>query len=137
MGMHVASHEGAQYIVQSLIAVDRSRACRTRFTCVNSEHRVRHIIAEKSALSGAAFSSPLNRYKVGRKRINLDFDKEALRRFVQKFYNDKKNPTLDSLLVSGKGNSLVSALLCGRFYVKWLFFFFVFFFFFWVLNIRW
>ena len=65
-----------------------------------SERTVRRIIAEKSALSGAAFSSPTKRYKVERKRI--DFDTEALRRSVHEFYSDKKYPTLDSLLVSVK-----------------------------------
>ena len=40
-------------------------------------------MSEKSALSGAAFSSPAKRYKVDRKKIILDdLDTEALRRVV-------------------------------------------------------
>ena len=51
------------------------------------ERTVRRIVWEKSALSGAAFSSPAKRYKVDRKKIILDdFDTEALRRVVHDFY---------------------------------------------------
>ena len=43
------------------------------------ERTVRRIVAEKSALSGAAFSSPAKRYKIDRKKIVMDdFDTEAL-----------------------------------------------------------
>ena len=45
------------------------------------ERTVRRIVSEKSALSGAAFSSPAKRYKVDRKKD--DFDTEALRRVVR------------------------------------------------------
>ena len=68
-----------------------------------SEHTVRRIVAKKSEMSGAAFTSPAKRYKVERKRIMLDdFDVEALRRLVHDFYREKKFPTLDSVLVAAK-----------------------------------
>ena len=38
------------------------------------EHTVRRIVAEKSALSGDAFSSPAKRYKIDRKKIMDDFN---------------------------------------------------------------
>ena len=42
------------------------------------ERTVRRIVAEKFALSGAAFSSPAKRYKIDRKKIVMDdFDTEA------------------------------------------------------------
>ena len=44
------------------------------------ERTVRRIVSEKSALSGAAFSSPAKQYKVDRKKV--DFDTEALRHIV-------------------------------------------------------
>ena len=44
------------------------------------ERTVQRIVSEKSALSGAAFSSPAKQYKVDRKKV--DFDTEALRRIV-------------------------------------------------------
>ena len=44
-----------------------------------SETTVRRVVAKKSAMRGAAFSSPAKRYKKDRKRIVLDdFDTEAL-----------------------------------------------------------
>ena len=56
-------------------------------------------MAEKSALSGAAFSSPAKRYKIDREKIVMDdFDTEALRSAVHEFYSEKKYPTMDSLL---------------------------------------
>ena len=79
------------------------------------EHTVRRIVAEKSALSGAAFSSPAKRYKIDRKKIVMDdFDTEALRSTVHKFYSDKKYPTMDSLLsaVRRRGSAVGSVRLC-------------------------
>ena len=68
-----------------------------------SECTVRRIVAKKSEMSGAAFTSPAKRYKVERKRIMLDdFDVEALRRLVHDFYLEKKFPMLDSVLVAAK-----------------------------------
>ena len=68
-----------------------------------SERTVRRIVAKKSEMSGAAFTSPAKRYKVERKRIMLDdFDVEELRRLVHDFYREKKFPTLDSVLVAAK-----------------------------------
>ena len=50
------------------------------------EHTVRRIVAEKSALSGAAFSSPAKRYKIDRKKVVMDdFDTEVLRNSVHEF----------------------------------------------------
>ena len=47
----------------------------------------------------ATFVSPAKRYKRDRKRIVVnDFDLEGIRRAVHQFYNDKKYPTLESLL---------------------------------------
>ena len=63
-------------------------------------------MAKKSALSGAAFSSPAKRYKIDRKKIVMDdFDMEALQCAVHEFYSEKKYPTMDSLLsaVNEKG----------------------------------
>ena len=61
------------------------------------ERMVRRIIAEKTALSEAVFSSP------DRERVDVDdFVMEALRRTVHGFYRDKKYPTLDSSLVAVK-----------------------------------
>ena len=68
---------------------------------------VRRIVAEMSALNGAAFSSPAKRYKVDRKIIVLaDFDVEALRRVVHEFYSEKKYPTMDSLLSAVKEKAI-------------------------------
>ena len=68
-----------------------------------SERKVRRIIAKKSEMSGAAFTSPAKRYKVERKRIMLDdFDMEELRRLVHNFYREKIFPTLDSVLIAVK-----------------------------------
>ena len=63
------------------------------------ERTVRRIVAEKSASSGAAFSSPAKRYKIDRKKIVMvNFDTEALRSAMHEFYSEKKYPTMDSLL---------------------------------------
>ena len=52
---------------------------------------VKIIVAEKSGLCGAAFSSPAKRYKVDRRKIVLDdFDMEAIRRAVHKLNTEKK-----------------------------------------------
>ena len=73
------------------------------------EHTVRRIVAEKSALSGAAFSSPAKRYKIDRKKIVMDdFDMEALRSAVHEFYSEKKYPTMDSLLSTVKEKGIFS-----------------------------
>ena len=43
------------------------------------ERTVRRIVADKSALSGVAFSSPAKRNKIDRKKMVMDdFDAEAL-----------------------------------------------------------
>ena len=64
---------------------------------------VRKIVAEKSALSGAAFSSPAKWYKIDKKKIVMhDFDTEALRRAVHEFYSENKYPTMASLLSAVK-----------------------------------
>ena len=66
-------------------------------------------MAEKSALSGAAFSSPAKRYKIDRKKIVMhDFDTEALRRAVHEFYSEKKYSTMDSLLSAVKEKGIFS-----------------------------
>ena len=71
------------------------------------ERSVRRIVAEKSALSGAAFSSPAKRYKIDRKKIVMDdFDMEALR--SAEFYHEKKYPTMDSLLLAVKEKGIFS-----------------------------
>ena len=50
------------------------------------ERTVRRIVAEKSALSGAAFSSPAKRYKIDRKKIVTDdFYTEALGALCKNF----------------------------------------------------
>ena len=74
------------------------------------EHTVRRIVAEKSALSGAAFSSPVKRYKIDRKKIAMDdFDTEAFWSAVHEFYSEKKKyPTLDSLLSAVKEKGIFS-----------------------------
>ena len=73
------------------------------------ERTVRRIVAEKSALSGAAFSSPVKRYTIDRKKIVMDdFDTEALRSAVHEFYNEKKYPTMDSLLSAVKKKGIFS-----------------------------
>ena len=75
------------------------------------ERSVRRIVAEKSALSGAAFSSPAKRYKIDRKKIVMDdFDTEALRSAVHEFYHEKKYPTMDSLLSAVKEKGI----FCGE-----------------------
>ena len=67
------------------------------------EHTVRRIVAEKSALSGAAFFSPAKQYKIDRKKIVMDdFDTEALRSAVHEFYSENKYSTMDSLLSAVK-----------------------------------
>lgn len=64
---------------------------------------MRRSVAEKSELSGAAFSTPAKRYKVDRRKIVLDnFDTEAIRCAVNEFYTEKKYPTVDSLLSAVK-----------------------------------
>ena len=74
------------------------------------ERTVRRIVAEKTALSGAAFSSPAKRYKIDRKKIVMDaFDMEALRSVVHEFYSEKKYPTMDSLLSAVKEKGIFSA----------------------------
>ena len=73
--------------------------------------RTVRIVAEKSALSGAAFFSPAKRYKIDRKKIVTDdFDTEALRSAVHEFYSEKKYTTMDFLLsaVKEKGSSVGS-----------------------------
>ena len=56
-------------------------------------------MAEKKALEGAAFVSPVRCYKVDRKKIVVeDFDIEVIWRTMHEFYHDKKYPTLESLL---------------------------------------
>ena len=71
------------------------------------ERTVRRIVAEKSGLSGAAFSSPAKRYKIDRRKIILDdFDTEAIHRAVHEFYAEKKYPTMDSLLSAVKEKGL-------------------------------
>ena len=66
-------------------------------------------MAEKSALSGAAFSSPAKRYKIDREKIVMDnFDTEALRSSVHEFYSEKKYPTMDSLLSAVKEKGIFS-----------------------------
>ena len=73
------------------------------------ERTVRRIVAKKSALSGAAFSSPAKWYKIDRKKIMMDdFNTEALRRAVHEFYNEKKYPTIDSLLSAVKEKGIFS-----------------------------
>ena len=73
------------------------------------ERTVRRIVAEKSALSGAAFSSPAKRYKIDRKKIVMDdFDTEALQSSVHEFYSEKKYPTMDSLLSAVKEKGIFS-----------------------------
>ena len=73
------------------------------------ERTVRRIVAEKPAMSGAAFSSPAKRYKIDRKKIVMDdFDMEALRRAVHEFYSEKKYPTMDSLLSAVKEKGISS-----------------------------
>ena len=73
------------------------------------ECTVRRIVAEKSALSGAAFSSPAKRYKIDRKKIVMDnFDTEALRSTVHEFYSEKKYRTMDSLLLAVKEKGIFS-----------------------------
>ena len=57
-------------------------------------------VGEKSALSGAAFSSPAKQYKVDRRK--------ALRQVVHDFYREKKYPTLDLLLVAAKEKGIFS-----------------------------
>ena len=87
------------------------------------ERTVRRIVAEKSALSGAAFSSPAKRYKIDRKKIVIhDFYTEALRRTVHKFYSEKKYSTMDSLLLAVKEKGIFSegsVRLCGKLCVRW------------------
>ena len=73
------------------------------------ERSIRRIVAEKSALSGAAFSSPAKRYKIDRKKIVMDdFDTEALWSAVHEFYSEKKYPTMDSLLSAVKEKGIFS-----------------------------
>ena len=73
------------------------------------EHTVRRIVAVKSALSGAAFSSPARQYKIDRKKIVMDdFDTEPLRSAVHEFYSEKKYPTMDSLLSAVKEKGIFS-----------------------------
>ena len=80
----------------------------------SGEHTVRRIVAEKSSLSGAAFSSPAKWYKIDRKKIVMDdfdmddFDTEALRSAVHEFYSEKKYPTMDSLLSAVKEKGIFS-----------------------------
>ena len=66
-----------------------------------SERTVWRIVAKKTELDGAAFTSPPKRYRRERKRIDPDhFDTEALQCTVHEFYFEKKYPTLDMLLVA-------------------------------------
>ena len=68
------------------------------------ERTVRRIVAEKSALSGAAFSSPAKWYKIDRKKMVMDdFDTEALRSAVHEFYSEKKIPDNGFSTVGSKG----------------------------------
>ena len=73
------------------------------------ERTVRRIVAVKSALSGAAFSSPARWYKIDRKKIVMDdFDTEPLRSAVHEFYSEKKYPIMDSLLSAVKEKGIFS-----------------------------
>ena len=73
------------------------------------ERTVRKMVAEKSALSGAAFSSPAKRYKIDRKKIVMDdFDTEALQSAVHEFYSEKNYPTWDYLLSAVKEKGIFS-----------------------------
>ena len=70
------------------------------------------MVAEKSALSGPAFSSPAKQYKIDRKKIVMDdFYMEALRSAVHEFYSEKKYPTMDSLLSAVKEKGIFSTTL--------------------------
>ena len=72
-----------------------------------SERTVRRIVAENKSLEGAVFGSPAKRYKVERKKIIVnDFDMEGIRCTVHEFYQEKKYPTLESLLVVVKEKGL-------------------------------
>ena len=73
------------------------------------ECTVRRIVAEKSALSGAAFLSPAKQYKIDRKKIMIDdFNTEALWHVVLEFFSGKKYPTMDSLLSALKEQGIFS-----------------------------
>ena len=52
------------------------------------EHTVRRIVAEKSEISGAAFTSPPKRWEV-KEEYNDDLNTEVLRRLVPDFYREK------------------------------------------------
>ena len=70
---------------------------------------MRRIVAKKTELDGAAFTSPPKRYRRERKRIDPDhFDTEVLRRTVHEFYRKNKYPTLDMLLVAVRENGILS-----------------------------
>ena len=74
-----------------------------------SECIVQRIVAEKTELDGAAFTSPPKHYRRERKRIDPDhFDTKALRRTVHEFYREKKYPTLDMLLVAVREKGIFS-----------------------------
>ena len=71
------------------------------------ERTVRRVVAQKSARSGATFSSPAKRYNRDRKKFVMDdFDTEALRRTIHDFYREKRYPTLDSILEAARGKGL-------------------------------
>ena len=82
---------------------------RTAEATGNGERTVRRIVAEKTELDEAAFTSPPKRYRRERKRIDPDhFDSEALRHTAHKFNREKKYPTLDMLLVAERERGIFS-----------------------------
>ena len=67
------------------------------------ERKVQLIIAEKTALRGAVFLSPVKHSKVDRERVVVDdFVKVPLRHYVHDLCHEKKYLMLDSLLVAVK-----------------------------------
>ena len=59
----------------------------------------RTVVKEKHGLEGSEFSFPAKRYEESRMRTDVDnFDVDAIRHTVCKFYKQKEYPTLDHLL---------------------------------------
>ena len=74
-----------------------------------TEHTVNHVVAEKRNLHTHPFPSPSKRYKKTREHVNVDdFDTDAIRHTVHKFYERRENPTLDKPLQVLKGKRSVS-----------------------------
>ena len=71
-----------------------------------SRTSIKRLRKERADIGGAVFSTPTKRYRVSRRLLVDDFDREAIRRRIYHLYQMKEHVTLAKLLVVLKEDNL-------------------------------